>query len=60
MAQLKIVWTVTAVKERNSIFKHWNERNKSKSYAKKLAVKIRERLILLQQNPNMGKSTTFT
>lgn len=27
MAQLKIVWTVTAVKQRNSIFKYWNERN---------------------------------
>jgi plasmid stabilization system protein ParE len=59
MAQLKIVWTVTAVNQRNSIFKYWNERNKSTSYSKKLALKIKERLILLQQNPNMGKPTTF-
>jgi len=33
---LNIVWTATALKQRNFIFHYWNERNKSNLYFQKL------------------------
>jgi plasmid stabilization system protein ParE len=55
MAEIKIFWTLTAIKQRNIIFEYWNERNKSTSYSKKLNYKIKERINLLKANPNLGK-----
>ena len=52
MAKLTICWTQTAVKQRNHIFKYWNNRNKSASYSKKLNNSIKERIQLLKTNPN--------
>ncbi|PRZ27929.1 type II toxin-antitoxin system RelE/ParE family toxin [Flavobacterium granuli] len=59
MAQLKILWTETAILQRNYIFEYWIERNKSNTYAKKLNQKIKERTELLKQNPELGKKTEF-
>lgn len=59
MALLKIVWTLTAIKQRNYIFDYWNERNKSKIYSQKLNNKIKERIELLKTNPNLGIKTDF-
>ena len=59
MAQLKIFWTQTAIKQRNYIFEYWSKRNKSNSYAKKLNKSIKERTELLKNQPNMGKQTNF-
>lgn len=59
MALLKIVWTSTAIKQRNYIFDYWNERNKSKIYSQKLNIKIKERIRLLKTNPNLGIKTEF-
>ncbi len=59
MALLKIVWTITALKQRNFIFEYWNERNKSKTYSQKLNKKIKERIQLLKTNPNLGIRTEF-
>ena len=59
MARLKILWTSTALKQRNHIFKYWNERNKSNSYSKKLKNKITDINIIItgfwdnRQNPEM-------
>ena len=59
MKLLKLYWTSTAVKQRNYIFKYWNERNKSTFYSKKLNAKIKERVKLLKTYPYLGKKTEF-
>ena len=59
MAQLAILWTETAIKQRNYIFEYWIERNQSTTYAKELNEKIKERTNLLKQNPDLGKKTDF-
>lgn len=42
MARLTILWTETAIRQRNYIFEYWIERNQSTTYAKKLNEKIQE------------------
>lgn len=59
MASLVILWTETAVRQRNSIFEYWNERNKSYTFSRKLNSKIIERLNLLKLSPEIGKLTEF-
>jgi len=59
MAQLKISWTQTAVKQRNYTFGYWNNRNKSKKYSRKLNQKIKAQIELLKNNPELGKKTDF-
>ncbi len=59
MAGLKLVWTETAIKQRNYIFEYWNERNGSTQYSKKLNIKIRKRVVLLKMYPNLGKKAHF-
>ncbi len=59
MAQLKIIWILTAIKQRNYVFDYWNERNQSKIYSQNLNIKIKERTGLLKTNPNLGIKTEF-
>lgn len=59
MAQLTILWTETAIRQRNYIFDYWIERNQSVTYVKKLNEKIKERTNLLKNNPDLGKTTNF-
>ncbi len=59
MARIKVLWTATALKQRNHVFKYWNGRNKSSAYSKKLNKKIKERVNLLKNNPEIGKRTEF-
>ena len=59
MAKVKIIWTNTAITQRNYIFEYWNTRNKSYSYSKKLNQKIKERISILSNNPEIGKVTTL-
>jgi toxin YoeB len=59
MARLKIVWTITAINQRNAVFEYWNNRNKSTVFSRKLNFKIKERLVLLLTNPLLGKATSF-
>jgi len=59
MAELKIFWTQTAVRQRNQTFEYWNTRNKSTTYSKKLRNNIQERTTLLKTNPELGKKTDF-
>ena len=56
MARLKIIWTNTAIQQRNLIFEYWNKRNGNKSYSRKLNYKIKERIEILKLNPYLGKS----
>jgi plasmid stabilization system protein ParE len=55
MARLKIVWTKTAYRQRNSIFKYWNDRNKSNNYSKKLLKEINSRTLQISNFPESGK-----
>ena len=57
MVELSVFWTQTAVKQRNHIFKYWNDRNTS--YSKKLNASIKERTKLLKTNPHLGKKSEF-
>ena len=55
MAQLTLVWTKTALKQRNCTFTYWNKRNKSIEYSKRLRKVINERTKLILSFPNMGR-----
>lgn len=55
----KIVWTTIALKQRNSTFEYWNERNKSNIYSVKLNSKIKERLVQLKYFPEIEIETIF-
>lgn len=59
MERLRIVWTLTALKQRNYVFEYWNEKNKSKSYSQKLNQRIKERINLLKSHPELGKPVEF-
>ena len=59
MDGLKILWTSTAIKQRNYIFDYWNEKNKTINFSKKLNKKINERIRLLKTNHDLGKQVEF-
>jgi Plasmid stabilization system protein len=59
MVQLKVLWTKTALRQRNHIFEYWNKRNKNNEYSKKLNIKIIERLSSLKSQPRLGKKSDF-
>lgn len=60
MARLKLVWTTTAIKQRNYVFEYWNKRNCSTQYSIKLNKKIKERIVLLKTHPKLGKIIEFS
>ena len=55
----KILWTPTAIKQRNHVFEYWNNRNKSTAFSKKLNEKIKEKIKLLRVNSELGIGTGF-
>ena len=57
MAKKFVVWTETASTQRREILKYWTIRNKSTTYAEKLIALIKERIELISENPEAGKST---
>jgi hypothetical protein len=59
MKHHQILWTATAVRQRNMVFDYWNNRNKSNIYSKKLLRQSNERINLLKSNPYLGKKTDF-
>ncbi len=59
MELLAIVWTQTAVKQRNYVFNYWNERNQSNVFSTKLNKEIKATTKLLQTFPHLGKATTY-
>jgi len=59
MAQLKLFWTNTALKQRNNTFLYWNIKNKSNSYSKRLLLLINERTNTLLSFPEIGKKVDF-
>jgi len=59
MDKLKLVWTSTALRERNYIFEFWNKHNQNLDYSRKLNKRIKGRLEHLKSHPLMGTQTTF-
>lgn len=59
MELLKVVWTQTAVKQRNHVFDYWNERNQTNTFSTKLNKEIKATIKLLQTFPLLGKATSY-
>jgi|SRR5690554_606526 len=57
MAKRKIVWTERAEWERKDILEYWINRNKSKTFSLKLNKIIREEIVNLAINPEIGRLT---
>ncbi len=57
MAKRKIVWSHRARIKLLMILEFYTERNKSKTYAKKLYAKFNKELSLLQKQPEIGIKT---
>lgn len=54
----KIIWSNRAQNDRKTIFKYWNNRNKSNSYSKKLNKLFISAVEFVSANPLTGKTTT--
>jgi plasmid stabilization system protein ParE len=59
VAQLKVFWTESAIRQRNFIFEYWIERNQNYNFVKKLNLQIKNVIRLLKKNPELGKQTDF-
>jgi len=53
----RIVWSLTAQQDRKNILEYWNDRNKSKTYSKKLNELLKSSIKLISTHPNIGKET---
>lgn len=60
MDVLKVIWTSTALKQRNYSFDYWSNRNKNNKYSIKLNTIIIERIELIKEFPEIGTLTEFT
>ncbi len=59
MDKLTLRWTLTALTQRNHIFKYWNKRNKSTEYSKRLLKVINERTKLILSFSEMGRISEY-
>lgn len=59
MDELKVIWTATALKQRNYIFDYWNKRNRNNKYSRKLNLLIRDRIELIKTFPEIGTQTEY-
>lgn len=57
MAKRKIIWTKSAKFERQEILSFWINKNKSKTYSKKLNNLFNNSLNLLSEHPEIGRKT---
>ncbi len=56
----KIVWSIKASIEKDQILAYWLDRNKSKSYPKKLNLLFHQATRWLSKNPLLGRRTSST
>jgi toxin YoeB len=56
----KIIWSLTADKDRQQIIEYWINRNKSNTYSLKLDAQFRELIKLIAETPEIGISTNLT
>ena len=54
----KIVWSIKASIEKDDILRYWLDRNKSKSYPKKLNLLFHQATKWLSRNPYLGRRTS--
>ena len=54
----KIVWSIKAAVEKDDILRYWLDRNKSKSYPKKLNLLFHQATKWLSKNPYLGRRTS--
>ena len=59
MDELKIFWSIIAIKKRDQTFEYWNNRKNDKEYSQKLNNLIISRLQLLKSLPLTGKKTNY-
>lgn len=59
MAQLKIVWTKTAIQQRIHILKYWKLRTGNIKYSQKIKTRIKNRTNILKIFPFSGRYTDF-
>jgi len=55
----EIIWTETSVKDRLTIYRFWQNHNKSDAYSKKLEVLFSEAVKLIALFPEIGTCTDF-
>ena len=53
----RVVWTTFARKSRKEIFLYWDNRNKSKTYSKKLNFLFQEALKIVAKFPQMSEAS---
>ncbi len=53
----QVIWVLNAQKDRLAILSYWEQRNKSKTYSKKLDFRFREAIDLICKYPLVGKPT---
>lgn len=58
MAGRKIIWTQKANAERKAILEFWIDKNKSKTFSRKLNQLFIETLKLISEHPNIGRQTS--
>lgn len=54
MDEIRIIWTQTAIRQREKIFEYWNNRNKSNSYSKRINSVLYKKIDFLKSNPLIG------
>lgn len=59
MAQRNVIWTRTADLQFVGILEYWVQRNKSKTYSKKLIKLVSKRTELIAKKPLIYKATDF-
>lgn len=57
MAERKIIWTQTAVRQRKEILTYWTKRNGNTNYSLKIIRQTKERLASVIEYPFSGKQT---
>jgi toxin YoeB len=50
----RLIWTLEAQNNRIEIFEYWNNRNKSKTFSRKLNEILREHIHLILNHPEIG------
>ena len=53
----KVIWSFGAQEDKKSIFRFWNEHNKSSEYSRKLNRLFKAAINLLKDHPYIGRKT---
>jgi plasmid stabilization system protein ParE len=59
MAKRKVVWTLTAAKQRNAILRFWVRKNQSNTYSKKILELSNRKASYIARNPLMYRHSDY-